>query len=182
MPWSLLDVYLTCAALGGAVLVLQLVLLFFGGDADGDGLDADHHDGASDGLSFLSIRTIAAFLTFFGLTGWWGSEAGWGPAATMLASVGSGGVMMGLVAWLFGVLHKLQSSGNIDAGNAVGQPARVYLRIPGHHEGKGKITVTVQGRAKEYEAVTAGEELPTGSAVRVLAMPTPNTFEVASLD
>lgn len=181
MPWSWIDVYLVCATLGGAVLVLQLVLLFFGGHADGDGFDVDHHD-ASDGLSFISIRTIAAFLTFFGLTGWWGSEAGWGPVMTMVVSVGSGGVMMGLVAWLFGLLHKLQSSGNIDPANAIGQSARVYLRIPGHHAGKGKITVTVQGRAKEYEAVTAGADIPTGSAVRVVAMSTPNTFEVALLE
>lgn len=180
MPWSLLDIYFGCAAIGGAVLVLQLLLLFFGGDADGDGFDGS--DDASDGLSFLSIRTIAAFLTFFGLTGMWGSEAGWSTPMTMLAAAGAGGVMMGLVAWLFGMLHKLQSSGNIDASNAIGQPARVYLRIPGGHAGKGKITVTVQGRSKEYEAVTAGEEISTGSAVQVVAMTTPNTFEVESID
>lgn len=182
MPWSLLDVYLVCAALGGAVLVLQLMLLFFGGDVEADGIADGGHDGAADGLSFLSIRTIAAFLTFFGLTGWWGSEAGWGAPVTMLVSVGSGGVMMGLVAWLFGTLHKLQSSGNVEAANAVGQPAKVYLRIPPRHTGKGKITVTVQGRSKEYEAETAGAELPTGSQVRVVAMTTPNTFEVVPLD
>ena len=59
--------------------------------------------------------------------------------------------------------------------------ARVYLRIPGSGGGKGKITVSIQGRNKEYEATTQGPELSTGSEVRVVRQTSPNTFEVEAL-
>lgn len=180
MNWTLSTVYMGCAAVGGTVLAIQFVLLLFGGDAHGDSVDIDHPDGADDVFGFLSIRTLSAFLTFFGLTGWWGSDAGWGTSLTLLAALGAGGGMMGAVAWLMSLQRKLYSEGNIDPRNAVGERAKVYLRIPGHNSGKGKITVTVQGRAREFEAVTAGDELPTGSEVRVVRMTTANTFEVAA--
>jgi len=183
MEWTMVTVYMGCAFVGGAVLVLQLLLLFFGGDTDVDaGMDVDevHTDG--DHLGFLSIRAIAAFLTFFGLTGWWGSVGEWGTVPTLAAAVGSGSLMMAVVAWLVSLQRKLYSQGNIDPANAVGRAAKVYLRIPGSSSGKGKITVTVQGRAKQYEAVTDGPELATGSEVRVVRMTTPGTFEVAALD
>lgn len=182
MEWALTNVYMGCALVGGAVLTIQFVLLLFGGDGDGDGIHVDHHDVAHDPLGFLSIRAIAAFLTFFGLTGWWGTDAGWGSLRTMLAAVGAGGMMMGAVAWLVSLQRKLHSEGNIDVRTAVGQHAQVYLRIPGNHGGKGKITVSLQGRAKQFDAVTSGPDLPTGSEVRVLHMTTPNTFEVAALE
>jgi len=74
MNWSMQMVYLTCAAAGGAVLVIQTVMLIFGGGDHDAGAGSDHpeighsdsgehgHDGA---LNLLSIRGVAAFLTFF---------------------------------------------------------------------------------------------------------------------
>jgi hypothetical protein len=181
-----LDVYLTCAVVGGAVLALQFVFLLFGGDAEAGADGADLHgadspgDGGADGvLRLLSIRTVAAFVTFFGLVGWLGHSKGWGEGTSLVAAMSAGGLMMGLVAWLFAALHRLQSSGNVDPAQAVGRTARVYLRIPGGHSGKGKITVSVQGRARQYEAETSGSELATGSDVLVVRMTSPGTFEVA---
>lgn len=182
MSWSLITVYMGCAAVGGTVLAIQFVLLLFGGDAHDGDAGVDHHEGDSDSLGFLSVRAVAAFLTFFGLTGWWGTDAGWGTGTALFASLGAGAAMMGVVAWLFSLQRKLYSEGNVDPANAVGQCGRVYLRIPANHAGKGKITVSVQGRSKQYEATTAGPELPTGCEVRVLRMTTPTSFEVAALE
>ena len=54
--------------------------------------------------------------------------------------------------------------------NAIGKTAEVYLTIPAHRAGKGKITVTVQNRTMEYEAETEFDALPTGSSVQIVAV------------
>jgi len=172
--------YTICAAFGGAIMILQMVLMMFGGDMDAD-TDVDGMGGDTDGLGFLSIRTMAAFLTFFGLTGILGLQENWGGGRTVAVAMGTGTASMLMVAWLMSTFSRLTSSGNVNPENAVGQNARVYLKIPGEGSGKGKITVSIQGRSKEYEALTKGPELATGAEVRVLRQTTPKTFEVEAL-
>ena len=174
------SVYMGCALIGGSVMTLQMVLLLFGGDIDAD-TDVDDIGDHTDGFGFISVRSLAAFMTFFGLTGLWGISEGWGAGPVVGVSLGSGLVMMLLVAWLMSLMMKLTSEGNINPQNAVGQAAKVYLKVPAEHSGKGKITISIQGRSHEFEAVTSGRELPTGSEVRVVKMTTPNTFEVEAL-
>ncbi len=172
--------YMVCAIVGGSVMTLQILLLMIGGhdmDADTD-VDADH---GGDLFGFFSIRAVAAFLTFFGLSGMWGLDADWGPGRTIAVAMGSGLGMMVVVAWVMSLQSKLYSEGNLNPENAVGENAKVYLKIPGENAGKGKITVSIQGRSQEFDAVTSGPELPTGSSVKVLRQTTPNTFEVEAL-
>ncbi len=182
LDWSMTTVYLACAAAGGTVLVLQTLLLLFGViDADVD-LDADTDVDAGDGsFSLFSLRAVASFFTFFGLTGWLGATRGWDPFITVFAATSSGVALMLIVAFLMAMQSKLQSKGNLDPANAVGKTARVYLRIPGHEAGFGKIQVKVQKRTAEFSAFTKGADLPTGAVVRVAGMTTPDTFEVVSM-
>lgn len=189
--WTMELTYMACAAAGGTLLVLQTALMLFG---VGDGHDADlhgvdlQHDAGSDGgdhpdgfFSLFSVRAIASFFTFFGLTGWMGTGNGWNPTVTVLCSTGAGLALMVLVGWMMRMQAKLQSRGNLDPKNALGQSARVYLRIPGRNSGFGKVTVKVQGRTAEFTAFTLGDELPTGALVQITRMSTPDTFEVAPL-
>ena len=167
--------YSACAIVGGVVLLVQFLLMFIGGDvADGEvDLDID-----GDGISFFSIRSIAAFLTFFGLVGIYGHGQGWSAAVSAGAAFGAGVGMMLLVAWLFSLQAKLHQDGNVRPEGAVGKNARVYLTVPGQNSGKGKITVSLQERTAEYAAVTDGTELPTGTDVIVERMVNETTFAV----
>lgn len=185
--WTMELTYMACAAAGGTVLVLQTALLLFGvgdGHADADfhhdvsGSDGDHHDGA---LGLLSVRAIASFFTFFGLTGWMGVSKDWDPTLTVLLAALSGLALMLVVAWMMRMQAKLQSKGNLDPKNALGLSARVYLRIPARKGGFGKVTVKLQGRTAEFSAFTLGDELPTGALVKIERMSTPDTFEVVPL-
>ena len=89
---------------------------------------------------------------------------------------------MVFVAWVMRFFHRMASSGNQDPNQAIGQTAQVYLRVPANRSGKGKVTLQLQGRSLELEAVTAGEELPTGSTCRIVARRDASTFDVAPLD
>lgn len=174
------SIYLVCAVIGGSIMSLQLILLMFGGDVDAD-TDVDHIDHGGDGFGFISIRSVAGFLTFFGLTGMYGQAEHWAAGMTVGVAFLIGLVMMFAVALLMSLQKKMYSEGNVDPQNAVGQAAKVYLRIPGERQGKGKITVIVQGRSLEFEATTPGPEIPTGAEVRVLRMTTAGAFEVERL-
>jgi hypothetical protein len=60
----------------------------------------------------------------------------------------------------------------------VGKAGAVYLRIPANRSGSGKITLNLQNRTMEYQAVTAGEAIPTGANIVVVGVVGPDTVEV----
>lgn len=180
--WTITTVYTLCAAVGGAILSLQMVMMLIGVDGDAD-FDADgDFEAGGDGLGLISIRGVASFLTFFGLVGWYGQDQGWSTTQSTLAGMGAGALMMLLVAFIMTQYRKLHAEGNLDPANAVGKSASVYLKIPGNNSGRGKITVSIQERTHEYQALTKGPEIPTGAEVRVTRQVTENTFEVEVLD
>ena len=146
-------------------------------DVDGHGIE-DHGHGTSWFLGVLSIRTITAALAFFGLVGIATSES-LPPYSGFLLAVAAGGCAMVLMAWLMRSLHRLKSEGNVQIENAVGQMATVYLTVPGSKSGAGKITVKVQDRTMEYQAMTAGDALPTGTPVMIVGVMAPDMLEVA---
>jgi len=172
---------LGCALLGGAVLVILTIMSLFGGD-HGD----MHHDLAASGdhdaaSNLLSIRSVSAFIAFFGLGGWYGIKQGWSPYAALSLGLAAGALMLFAVATLFRLPAKLHGQGNIEPEGAVGKVAHVYLRIPGQNNGKGKITLLLQGRTAEFHACTRGAEISTGAEVRITKLITSDTFEVESL-
>lgn len=182
--WAGAKVYIACAVSGGTIILSQLGLNLFGlgGDHDVDpDADVDDVDGG-DGLNFLSIRTVASFLTFFGLVGWAGMNAGWSTPSHVFAAFGAGASVMFLVAIIMRTFVRMASSGTVDPAGAIGLSAQVYLRIPGQNQGKGKITVLIQGRTQEYQALTHGPELSTGSPCRIEKQVTSDTFEVVAID
>jgi hypothetical protein len=161
-----------------------------GGDhADGGGHDADSGDGHHGGgaghesvnswfIRILSVRTVIAGLTFFGLGGLAANASGAAPLGSLAVAAVCGLAALYIVGWAMRTLMRLRSDGTVHIESAVGQPAVVYLTIPGHRAGKGKITVTVQNRTMEYEAETEHETLPTGAMVQVIAISNPETVDV----
>ena len=93
--------FFICAVLGGSILVLQTILLLLGGDvetdidvaADFDGdigvdvdgdIDAGDVHGATAALKFLTMKTIVAFIAFFGLVGLGSLKSGADPTMALV--------------------------------------------------------------------------------------------------
>jgi membrane protein implicated in regulation of membrane protease activity len=162
-------VFLYCAAIGGTMLVLQFLMLLFGvgGDTDVDGHGHVGHD-QSAFLKLFSLQTLTTFATFFGLVGLGTEGLGWSPLSVGLAATAAGVAALWFVAMLMRSLGRLQSQGNVDLQNAIGQQGNVYLRIPAPGQGHGVVMLTVQGRTVECRAISRANEIPTGAQIRVV--------------
>ena len=166
------------------------------GDLGGDLADADaaHHQTtwseAADAdlghhsspwfYEMLSIRTLSAAITFFGLTGKTTLAYGMNPTQALVCAGAAGIAAMYIVFWLFKQVYKLETSGNENIRNAVGKTARVYIPIPAESQGAGKVHFKMQQRLVEYQAVTQDQEkLATGDNVVVVGVVNSDTLEVA---
>lgn len=180
-------VYFVSASIGGAILVIQTLLALFGSahaeipaDAHVE-FDVAHDLNAADSfLKILSFKALVGFATFFGLAGLAADRAGFDRLPTALVALGAGIAALYAIAWMMAGLSQLRAEGTVDLANAVGTTAKVYLRVPAHGAGHGKVTVAVQGRTLETKAVTTGSELPAGTIVRVVRAPGPDLVEVVA--
>jgi len=195
------SLYVLCATLAGGVLFVQLVFMLLG-----MGHDADLHDGGMDVhldadadvdldqsgvghadhsgtwfVGILSLRAICSALLIFGLAGL-SAEKVYDPDTSFLIATVAGVVVLFGVAYMLKTLYGFASDGSVKSINAVGMSGQVYLTIPGENQGKGKVTVSVQGRTMEFSAVTEGEALPTGTSVLVVDLPSDDVLAVVRDD
>jgi len=190
--------YLICAGAGGALIVCQFLAALFGlvgdhdtdthtGDADHDVHDTHHEtqhdqDHASNWfLGLLTFRSVAAAVTFFGLGGMTATYYGATPVGSFTTAIVAGIGALYLVASLMKAMAKLKADGSVRMERAIGQVGRVYLTIPAKRAGQGKVTLNVQNRTVECQALSSEGELSTGTAVKVIALIGPNLVEVAAM-
>lgn len=192
------QVFLCAAVPATIVMLLQTILLMFGAgfgggaDADGD-VDADFDDGdfdiddAADGgdAEFdpgLRIFTVRGLVAFFAIGGWVGVvavEAGIGTALSIVLALVAGIVALILSALFIKWALKMQDSGNIDIRNAIAHTGTVYIPIPSGRTSTGRVTLVLQGRYVEIDAVTDSEEtLKTGTTVQITGVMNENCLVV----
>lgn len=184
--WSTLGLFMQsvwCITLfASLVFVVQTIMTFIGMDVDG-GMDVDTSmdvPGDSDGGSFqlFTFRNFINFLLGFG----WSIIAFQGVIENqfvlILVAVVVGVLLVTAVMAIFRFMSGMGQSGTIDVNHAVGCKGNVYLRIPGQKKGEGKVQITIQGAIREYDAITAGEELKTGTPIEVVGVVNENTLLV----
>jgi hypothetical protein len=167
--------FLACAVLGGSILVLQLVLGLVGAGMDHD---FDHGHDVADGFNLLSVRGLAAGAAFFGVTGRGALAAGLGLVPSTLLALAAGGVAAFATAWIMRAMRGFESDGALRIEGAIGQPARVHVRLPAEPDTPGKVILTLQDRVVELPAVSLDGELPTGTPVTVVGLAGSDTLEV----
>lgn len=191
-----------CAVIGGTLLVCQFLLTLSGlaGDHDVDHApdasvdhdvsadvhdasgetSADHH-GAGAFFKMLTLRTLVAGVTFFGLAGRAMQEAAFDPATTLVAACSVGFLAMWCVHWLMQQISRLRADGTVHLADAVGRTGVVYLSVPPLDRGVGKVHVMLADRTLELAAQSARDALPTGTPVRITRRLGPEMVEVTSL-
>lgn len=153
------------------IFVIQTAMTFLGlGDHDAD-FDLDTSDGSFDAdpsMNLLTFRNLVNFCLGFGWTAVLMHEKIQSNALLIIVSVIVGILLVTVVMWIFKWLSGMQQTGNIDVHkSAVGCEGKVYLTIPGERKGEGKVQITINNAVREYDAVTDGETIPTGKAIKV---------------
>ena len=173
------------------IFIIQTVMTFLGADADGADFDVDV-DTSMDGADLSNIEGGSNLYTFRNLVNFF---LGFGWSAILLqSSVNSTALLIFLsvlvgvglvvaVMYLFKWLSTMQQSGNINVyKSAVGCQGKCYLVIPGERAGEGKVQITIQGAVREYNAVTDGDTIKTGTPIKVVEAINANTLLVEELN
>jgi len=179
--------------------ILLIVGIGFDGDADVDaevdsGIDLDYgadNDAtigevstytdktgkeidSKSGQPILRIFTIRGIVAFFALGGWAGLAAlssGIHGFWAIQIALFSGVAALLLASIVIRLALRMQTSGNLEICNAIEKQAEVYIRIPPARSERGKVTMLLQERFVELDAMTDnGEELLPGTTVNVLAL------------
>jgi hypothetical protein len=179
---TLMFVYFLCAAFGGTLILLQMVLMlvgFGGADTESDFGDVEGHASTADLFKMLSLRTLTAGIAFFGLGGLAGLTGGTSKPVSVFIAIISGVAAIYVVYYLYWSAARLKDDGSLSEKTLVGASGSVYLRIPPAKSGIGKVLICQQGRTVEYEAITAGDELKVTTPITVVSIVSSTTIEVA---
>lgn len=146
------------AILGTAYFLISLVLGELGGDVDAD-IGLDGGDTPTAEFRVLSLQTISAFAMgsgWAGITAYRVLDMSFTGATiiALLAGLGSAWLIVSLLRAMVG----LQSSGNIALDATLGQTGTVYVAVPPKGAGSGRVTVVVDNRRREFDAVQHGDE------------------------
>ncbi len=155
-----------------ATFIVQSIMTFLGADA-GDfeaALDSSSDfSGLDTGMNLLTFRNLVNFSLGFGWTVVLFEEVI--PSRTLLISLAIlvGILLVVAVMYLFKFLSSMQQSGNVDVyRSAKGCTGTVYLTVPAHKSGEGKVQISISNAVREYAAVTEGEKLENGTPVKVV--------------
>lgn len=194
MWWETLSVFqqvmFIVAVSASGVMVIFLILMLFGIDgSEYDGVDIPDmdvdfaNDEPLSDIAGLRILTVRGVLVFLSIGSWiaYLFEPVVGPYLGSLFGVILGLGAAYLQALAFRATLKLESVGNMDYHNAIGKIATVYMRIPRAKTGKGKVSVIIQERLAEIDAVTEEDvDLLPKTNVEIVGLENQNTLIVRS--
>ena len=153
------------------LFLIQFVISLIGVDMDAEAdlnTAADLPSSSDGDFAVFSVRSVIAFFTFFGWTGVLMLNGGASVLMVVLFSSLSGMAAMALVAAMMYWFSRLTEVGNLRLRDAINHTAEVYLPIPAHKLGIGKVHVHLKGSMREIDAVTDGDALSTGTKVRIV--------------
>jgi hypothetical protein len=137
----------------------------------------DSHDSTHD-FQILSLQSICAFAMGFGWAGLAGLKGTQWSAVTINGvafAVGAG--LVWALAMMLRAMAELQTSGNIPIAAAEGREGDVYVTVASGGSG-GQVRITLNERQRIYNAITRGEDLATGTRIRVVKVNDDNTLTV----
>ena len=182
------------------IFIIQSIMTFLGADTGDTGLDggldadvtamdgslSDLDGTAGDlghsGMNLYTFRNLVNFCLGFGWTAILLHDQVASTGLLLVIAILVGVALVALVMYLFKLLSKMQQSGNINIFRAaVGCQGKAYLAIPAERSGSGKVQITINNAVREYDAVTDGAAIPTGTPIKVVEAIDAHTLLVEEL-
>ncbi|SEW09484.1 NfeD family protein [Kaistella antarctica] len=157
------------AFFASSIFIFQTIMTFLGTDGSADldaDFDGDFHNVEAP-FELFSFRNLINFLLGFGWTGvaFYGKM---NEAILVIVAFAVGIIFVGIFFFIIKQILKLQEDNTFDINNTLGKTAEVYMTIPAHKLGSGKVQVSVKGSVHELEAVTEQEKkIYAGNKVRI---------------
>lgn len=174
------NAYFFLAIGASAFFLLQSIFTFIGigdnfeFDTDFDSeidLDIDISDGINMTMHLFTIRGIISFFMLFGWSGFILTNSGeLGSIAILFISLGTGTLMLFLIALVYYLFESIGQEGNMNLKDAIGKQGSVYITIPNRNEGMGKVQIIVSGALKTLDSIAKNKAIPTGSQVLVVGI------------
>ena len=176
----LLQIFWGCAVVASLIFIVQMVLTLIG--MDSSDMDVDF-DGANTmdlggGLNLFTIKNFIGFLVGFGWAGVCFYNSITSSILLILVAVIVGLLFVGIFVVIYKQTKKLEHNGAFQIDEVKGTTVSVYLRIPAQGSGKGKVQVSQNGSVHELDALTDGEEIPSGAKVKVVEIVDNETVKV----
>jgi membrane-bound ClpP family serine protease len=148
----------------GAILLLSSLLF------------DDFIDGLVPDFDFISGPVLGAFLAGFGLFGWFFASGIGAPVLAASALAIGGGIVIGATTYKFtDALINQPTDATPTTESLIGQSGKVVTAVVA--DGFGEVLVALGGASTKYTA-TADNDLPTGSAIVVIAVESPTKVRV----
>jgi hypothetical protein len=177
-----LKIYWALAIPFSIFFVLQMVLsLFGGGDHPDNVVDVEVETDHGVSFQFLTIKNMVGFFTIFSWTGLACTTSGLSTTLSLVISTLSGLAMMTMMAGIFYLMSKMNTSGTMKISEAVDKSGEVYLTIPAKRTSSGKIQIMLGGLLRTLDAMTDDDEpIHTGEHAKVSAILSNNILLVTS--
>ena len=165
--------YTLCMIVGGTLLILRILMMLLGGDADAHAdfdsdMPGDDIGDTDADFRLVSVQGVLAFLAIFGATGRaFLLDSPLGNFGSLVAAFICGVIAMAAMGWSFMLMKRLQDSGNVNLRDAIGNEGTVYLNIP--EGGAGEVQIVFAGKMQIHEATSESKEaIATGTPVIVV--------------
>jgi len=176
----LLKIFWYVALPSSLIFLIQTVMTFMGMDSsdaldDGAGLTLF---GAETPSELFSLRNLINFLLGFSWTGISFYTTISNKFTLILVALQVGILFVFLFLFIIRQLQKLSEDNTFQIESTLHKRAEVYLSIPGHMQGVGKITISINGSFRELEAMTEHERIETGALVEIQTIESNNVLIV----
>lgn len=164
---TLEQIFWVLAVLSSGFFLISTVMSLLGFDGFETDVDGEPTQGSGgEILEFLSFRNLVAFTLGFSWAGVLFYSRLQVFSLVLAVIIGLGFAIFN--HWLIKKLQGLESSGNSNLNEAIGQEARVSVAIDANMKGKGKVLVRVRERELELLAITEdAQSLKRGDTVQV---------------
>lgn len=154
------------------IFLIQTIMTFVGVDA-ADGLEPDFDGdlgGADEPFQLFSFRNLINFLLGFSWSGISFYKLISNPIILSVVAMLIGVAFVAIFFFIIVQLRKFSENNSFQISSTIDRIGSVYLSIPEHKSGKGKVQISIKGAFYELDAITANDRIRTNETVKIIGV------------